>query len=142
MIYRDEKLTCAECGREFYWTVEEQREAERTGRPAEAPQYCRVHRPRAEEPEEAEEAEEQPRPRAPGRVAPPDPSAPYGRVKWFSAEKGYGFLIEPNGDELFFHVSGLAPGVEPHFADGAPVTYDIQYGIKGAQAVNVAPYEG
>ena len=60
------------------------------------------------------------------------------------ADNGYSdwvqYLVEPNGEELFFHVTSLAPGVEPSFADGQPVTYEVQFGVKGPQAVNVAPY--
>ena len=115
MSYRDLQLQCAECGKAFFWTVEEQRALEEAGQPVVPPAMCRAHRPVAHE-------------------------EPFGRVKWFSAEKGYGFLVEPDGSELFFHVTALAPGVEPVFADGQPVTYDIQYGIQGARAVNVAPY--
>ncbi len=115
MGYRDVLLECNVCGKKFVWTVEEQRALEDAGQPVAAPEACAEHRPLPE-------------------------AEPFGRVKWFSAEKGYGFLVEPGGAELFFHISGLAPGVEPAFSDGQPVTYDIQYGVKGPQAVNVAPY--
>jgi CspA family cold shock protein len=115
MAYRDTQLRCATCGQTFLWTIEEQRQAEEAGQPLVPPEYCREHRPA-------------------------EPLAPYGRVKWFSAEKGYGFIVEPNGQEIFFHRSGLAAGVEPAFNDGDKVTYEVQYGAKGPQAVNVAPY--
>lgn len=115
MAFRDTQLTCATCGKTFIWLVEEQRELDEAGRAVVAPEFCREHRP-------------------------PAALEPFGRVKWFDATKGFGFLIEPTGEELFFHRTGLAPGVAPQFNDGDPVTYDVQVGTKGPQAVNVAPY--
>jgi CspA family cold shock protein len=64
-----------------------------------------------------------------------------GTVKWFDGEKGYGFLAHPDGTELFFHRSGIAPGEEINFPDGAPVTFLIEQSEKGPQAVDVARME-
>jgi CspA family cold shock protein len=61
-----------------------------------------------------------------------------GTVKWFDSEKGYGFLAHPDGTEIFFHRSGIAPGEAPNFPDGAPVTFLIEQAEKGPQAVDVA----
>jgi CspA family cold shock protein len=59
-------------------------------------------------------------------------------VKWYNAEKGYGFIVQPSGDEIFFHRTGIAPGESPHFPDGARVTYIVEESSKGPQAVGVA----
>jgi len=61
-----------------------------------------------------------------------------GTVKWFSDEKGYGFITPDEGDkDLFVHRTGLADrgGV---LADGERVTFDTEEGQKGPKAVNVA----
>ncbi len=61
-----------------------------------------------------------------------------GKVKWFSAQKGYGFIEQEGGDDVFVHVTGLGPGVAT-LADGQAVEFDVTEGQKGQQAVNVKP---
>ncbi len=62
-----------------------------------------------------------------------------GTVKWFSAQKGYGFIVPNDGSkDVFVHVNGLAPGVTA-LADGQAVEYEVQSSQKGPQAVNVRP---
>ena len=61
-----------------------------------------------------------------------------GKVKWFSAQKGYGFIEQEGSEDVFVHVSGLAPGVAT-LADGQAVEFDVTQGQKGPQAVNVRP---
>jgi CspA family cold shock protein len=59
-----------------------------------------------------------------------------GTVKWFNEDKGYGFIeIEGGGKDAFVHVSALAPG--SRVAEGDRVTFDLEEGQKGPQAVNV-----
>jgi CspA family cold shock protein len=59
-------------------------------------------------------------------------------VKWYDGERGYGFIIHPSGEEIFFHRTGVAPGERPYFPDGTRVTYLIEETEKGPQAVDVA----
>jgi CspA family cold shock protein len=60
-----------------------------------------------------------------------------GTVKWFNADKGYGFIAQANGGEdVFVHVTGLAPGVNG-LPEGQAVSFEVTEGRKGPQAVNV-----
>ena len=63
---------------------------------------------------------------------------PEGVVKWFSSEKGYGFIVQHSGNEIFFHRTGIAQGETPAFPDGTRVTYRVEQTGKGPQAVEVA----
>lgn len=57
-----------------------------------------------------------------------------GTVKFFNDEKGYGFIKDNNsGEEIFVHNSGLLNDIK----DGDTVTFDVQQGKKGLNAVNV-----
>lgn len=61
-----------------------------------------------------------------------------GKVKWFSSEKGFGFLsVDDGGQDVFVHFSGIASeGYKTLEADQA-VEFEILQGPKGAQAANV-----
>jgi cold shock protein len=61
-----------------------------------------------------------------------------GTVKWFSDDKGFGFITpdEP-GKDLFVHFSGIAGDGFRTLAEGARVSYDAEQGPKGPAAVNV-----
>jgi cold shock protein len=61
---------------------------------------------------------------------------PQGTVKWFSAEKGYGF-IEP--DDVFVHHSGISDSGFKSLEEGQKVSYEATRGKKGMQAENVTP---
>jgi CspA family cold shock protein len=60
-----------------------------------------------------------------------------GSVKWYDQEKGYGFIVDSSGEELFFHRTGLAPGESPHFAEGTRVGYLVEQTDRGPQATDV-----
>ena len=60
-----------------------------------------------------------------------------GTVKWFSAEKGYGFITGENGGDVFVHFSGIAGEGFKSLEEGQAVSYDLTEGPRGMQAVNV-----
>ena len=59
-----------------------------------------------------------------------------GTVKWFNNQKGYGFISDENGDDVFVHYSGLMDGFKS-LDEGAQVEFDVTEGAKGPQATNV-----
>jgi CspA family cold shock protein len=61
-----------------------------------------------------------------------------GTVKWFNANKGYGFIKPESGSDVFVHVSALLDGVQS-LDEGQAVEFDITQGPKGPQASNVRP---
>ena len=64
---------------------------------------------------------------------------PQGTVKWFSSEKGYGFIRpDEGGEDLFVHRSGIAGEGFPSLDEGDKVTYKVGQGRKGLQAQNVS----
>ena len=60
-----------------------------------------------------------------------------GTVKWFNANKGYGFIKLESGDDVFVHVSAVKDGGS--LDEGETVEFDITQGQKGPQAINVRP---
>ncbi|AUS95519.1 cold-shock protein [Clostridium thermosuccinogenes] len=60
-----------------------------------------------------------------------------GRVKWFNAEKGYGFIEREDGNDVFVHFSAIAMEGFKTLEEGAEVEFDVVEGAKGPQAANV-----
>jgi cold shock protein len=68
------------------------------------------------------------------------PAMATGTVKWFSNDKGFGFITpDEAGKDLFVHHSGIAGNGFKSLAEGAKVSYDAESGEKGPKAVNVRP---
>ena len=61
-----------------------------------------------------------------------------GKVKWFNGQKGYGFIEQEGGKDVFVHVNSLAPGVGS-LSENQMVEFEVEQGQKGPQAVNVRP---
>jgi CspA family cold shock protein len=122
MNFRDTLVTCHECGKQFIVTVEKQRQMAESGLEVVIPDHCDACTQRVE----------------------------YGgklhcRIKWFSLEKGYGFLAADSGKELFFHRSTVQRGGDgtlPALGEGQEVLYELKDTPKGPQAVQVTLYPG
>lgn len=122
MNFRDALVTCQKCSKQFVFTVEKQREMAERGQEIVIPDMCtscaqRIHYD--------------------GKL--------YGHIKWFSLEKGYGFIVQEDGSELFVHRSGVPltdEGTMPPMEEGQEVLYERSDTPKGPQAVGVTPYTG
>lgn len=60
-----------------------------------------------------------------------------GRVKWFNAEKGYGFIETEEGGDVFVHFSAIKMEGFKTLEEGQAVEFDIVEGARGPQAANV-----
>ncbi len=60
-----------------------------------------------------------------------------GKVKWFNANKGYGFIISEDGREVFVHFSSINAEGYKSLEEGQEVTFDLVEGDKGIHAKNV-----
>ncbi len=60
-----------------------------------------------------------------------------GKVKWFNAEKGYGFITSENGKDIFAHFSQIKKDGYKALEEGELVTFDVTEGQKGPQATNI-----
>ena len=60
-----------------------------------------------------------------------------GTVKWFNNQKGYGFISDESGNDVFVHYSGIAMDGFKSLEEGQAVEFDVTDDAKGPQAVNV-----
>lgn len=60
-----------------------------------------------------------------------------GTVKWFSPEKGFGFITQPDGPDVFVHFSAIQGEGYRNLDEGQAVEFDVTDGDKGPQASNV-----
>ncbi|MFP4639452.1 MAG: cold-shock protein [Guyparkeria sp.] len=60
-----------------------------------------------------------------------------GTVKWFNVDKGFGFIIRENGEDLFVHFRAISDGNTSRLNEGQKVEYQIGQGRKGPQAEEV-----
>lgn len=117
MNFRDTAVVCEECGKNFVFTVETQRKMVDSGQEPDVPEMCDACRQRVQ---------------YGGKL--------HGRIKWFSLDKGYGFIAEDKGGEVFFHRNSVTPtddGELPVLEEGQEVLYESADSPKGPQAVQV-----
>ena len=62
-----------------------------------------------------------------------------GTVKWFNAQKGFGFISQEGGPDVFVHFSAIAGAGYRNLEENQKVEFDVTQGPKGPQAVNVVP---
>jgi CspA family cold shock protein len=60
-----------------------------------------------------------------------------GTVKWFNADKGYGFIASDGGEDVFVHFTAIQATGYRSLSEGQVVEFDVEQGRKGAQAANV-----
>jgi len=117
--FADKMLQCKDCGTEFIFTVSEQREMAESGQPVSEPELC-------------------PNCRQKGPTTTAVSGRQRGKVKWFSRQRGYGFIIvESTGEEIFVHRTALE-GVYSLYEE-QEVEFEIEATPKGPEAVRVSP---
>jgi CspA family cold shock protein len=129
--FADKMLQCKDCGTQFVFTVSEQREMAESGQPVSDPELC----PNCRQKSPTTTA-------IGGRQESPATTATSGRqrgqVKWFSRQRGYGFIIvKGTGEEIFVHRTDLE-GVYSLY-EGQEVEFEIETTPKGPEAVKVSP---
>ncbi|WP_312221701.1 cold-shock protein [Streptococcus parasuis] len=60
-----------------------------------------------------------------------------GTVKWFNAEKGFGFISQENGPDVFAHFSAIQSNGFKSLEDGQKVNFEVEQGQRGLQATNI-----
>ncbi|HEM6213756.1 cold-shock protein [Streptococcus suis] len=63
-----------------------------------------------------------------------------GTVKWFNAEKGFGFIAQENGPDVFAHFSEIQSDGFKSLEDGQKVTFEVEQGQRGLQATNITKF--
>ena len=122
MNYRDQPAVCTACGKTFIFTVTQQRQLYSSGQSVRDPQSGEITSPT----------------QCPScRLRDPDTGRWSGRIKWFRPEKGYGFIVKPDADEVFFHRSQVIDEPVVSLDEGVPVTFEQISTDRGMEAQQV-----
>jgi len=152
MNFRDQWAT-DENGNKFVFTVEMQRRLSEQGLPIEPASLKELATARPEERVRHAEPQRR-RTSAPAETKPainfdvpatiqidPQTGKYIGRMKWYNAKKGYGFIVRGGGEEIFFHRTG-AVGDPLELKEGQWILYDVEDTAKGPEATDIEPFEG
>ena len=122
MNFRDMMVTCEECGKQFIFTVEKQRQMDEKGLDIAPPDTCGACTQRVKH-----------------------GGKNHGKIRWFDLGKGYGFIVDDGGKDLFFHRTGVVltdEGRLPSLEEGQEVLFEVTESPKGPQASQVTLYHG
>lgn len=152
MNFRDRYETDA-AGNQFVFTVEMQRRLSEAGLPVEVAYLDQVKQgapPPKQEPKKESPEQEPRQEQRSSRETVTEPESIQidpmtgkyiGRVKWYNARKGYGFILRGAGEEIFFHRSAAVKDADA-LAEGLWILYDVEETNKGPEATDIEPYEG
>ena len=140
---------CADCGAETQVPF-----APVSSRPVYCKDCYEAHRPAGARPRggraarPARRTRGRPRRRGARAKRGPEPGPPaaggthgHGTVKWFNEAKGFGFIHDDSGEEVFVHFSAIRGDGFRSLAEGERVEFDVVMGPKGNQAANVTPVD-
>ncbi len=197
MRFKDQLVRCGACGKQFVFTVREQRRRAEQGKPVDAPAFCEECRGAdvrlaeadgssggkkataaapAKKPEKKSSAKpassraatrsksRKRRTKKPDRSKAPRSSGSkkkakgrgrggsrrseqsrqtelrfrhLGTVKWFDGDRGYGFIAQDDGEEVFVHCSAVLSSGSQVLEQGTPVEFEVEQTERGLQAVDV-----
>jgi CspA family cold shock protein len=151
MNFRDHYVT-DEAGNQILFTVEMQRRLSQAGLPVEVAYLDQIDQ-KSPTPKREPASEPSQEPREEKRTSRESVTEPdsiqidpmtgkyIGRIKWYNARKGYGFILRGAGEEIFFHRSAAVKDAES-FAEGLWILYDVEETNKGPEATDIEAYEG
>jgi len=151
MNFKDHYATDGE-GNEILFTVEMQRRLSQAGLPVEVA-YLDQIKQKAPPPKQEPNREPSREPSRESQSSREDVTEPasiqidpmtgkyIGRIKWYNARKGYGFILRGAGEEIFFHRSAAVKDADS-LAEGLWILYDVEETNKGPEATDIEPYKG
>ena len=133
-------------GQEFVFTVEMQRRLHQAGLPIEPESLAQLDSVPTPQPisyvDEPDRPKSATQPEEPATIQIDPKTGKYlGRLKWYNAARGYGFIARGGGEDIFFHKSA-AVGSPGELDEGQWVLYDVEQRKKGPEATEVEAYDG
>jgi CspA family cold shock protein len=115
MSYRDQVELCKECGKQFIYRVEEQRQQDLMGVERKSPDLCPECRTQADV----------------------TPGLRPGVIKWYRDDKHFGFITQADGSDVFFHRSAVDGIAVDLLKEDVAVWYEVTKSDRGLQAINI-----